>query len=460
MPDRRPDPDELLVRVREQEARRTRGKLKVFFGAAAGVGKTYAMLEAARAQRAAGVDVVAGVVETHHRAETEALLAGVEILPRRRIEYRGSTLEEFDLDAALARRPGVLLVDELAHTNAPETRHPKRYQDVLELLEAGITVYTTLNVQHLESLNDVVAKITGVVVRETVPDSVFEQADEVELLDLPAEDLRQRLREGKVYVPEQAAEAARHFFREGNLIALRELALRRTADRVDAQMQRYRRDHAIQTTWPVAERILVCVGPSPFSAQLVRAGRRLATRLGAEWMVAYIETPGGALGDGPALRAVERHHGVPAGRRRRVDADAARRLGPGVHPQRGGLRLLLRAPVFHVRGGRFPVPPDVRGHARGGAGRQRAHGAGPRPGGGCRRPRAADLGRVRDEPRAGRHPRDPATARRVPPAPGRGVRGADRASAPRRHRRAGAAGVDARPLLPGSERQGRRPVGD
>src|SRR5437660_1562538 len=173
-------------------------------------------------------------------------------------------------------------------------RHAKRWQDVLELLDAGITVNTTLNVQHLESLNDVVAKITGVVVRETVPDSVFEQADEVELVDLPAEDLRQRLRDGKVYVPEQAAEAARHFFREGNLIALRELALRRTADRVDAQMQRYRQDHAIQTTWPVAERILVCVGPSPFSAQLVRAGRRLATRLGAEWLVASIETPGGA----------------------------------------------------------------------------------------------------------------------------------------------------------------------
>src|SRR5205814_398412 len=190
-------------------------------------------------------DVVAGVVETHHRAETEALLAGLEILPRRRVEYRGATLEELDLDAALARRPGVLLVDELAHTNAPESRHPKRYQDVLELLHAGIDVYTTLNVQHLESLNDLVAKITGVVVRETVPDSVLDEADDVELVDLPAEDLRRRLKEGKVYVPEQAAEAAEHFFREGNLIALRELALRHTAERVDAKMQRYRREHAI-----------------------------------------------------------------------------------------------------------------------------------------------------------------------------------------------------------------------
>ena len=302
----RPDPEALLARVKEEEARRTRGRLKIFFGAAAGVGKTHAMLEAARIQRAAGVDVVAGVVETHTRAETEALLAGLEVLPPRIVEYRGAPLREFDLDAALARRPAVILVDELAHTNAPGGRHAKRWQDVLELLDAGITVNTTLNVQHLESLNDVVAKITGVVVRETVPDSVFEQADEVELVDLPAEDLRQRLRDGKVYVPEQAAEAARHFFREGNLIALRELALRRTADRVDAQMQRYRRDHAIQTTWPVAERILVCVGPSPFSAQLVRAGRRLATRLGAEWMVAYIETPGGArLAEDARARVLE-----------------------------------------------------------------------------------------------------------------------------------------------------------
>src|SRR5207253_6667682 len=287
----RPDPEALLARVKDEEARRARGKLKIFFGAAAGVGKTYAMLEAARIQRAAGVDLVAGVVETHKRAETEALLAGLEILPPRVVEYRGASLREFDLDAALARRPAVILVDELAHTNAPGSRHAKRWRDVLELLEAGITVYTTLNVQHIESLNDVVAKITGVVVRETVPDSVFEQADDVELVDLPAEDLRQRLREGKVYVPEQAAEAARHFFREGNLIALRELALRRTADRVDAQMQLYRRDHAIAETWPTTERILVCVSPSPLAVRLVRAARRMAVRLRAEWLVVYVETP-------------------------------------------------------------------------------------------------------------------------------------------------------------------------
>src|SRR5947199_6705808 len=290
MPDRRPNPDAFLARVKEQEARRARGKLKVFFGAAAGVGKTYAMLEAARAQRAAGVEVVAGVIETHRRAETEALLEGFGTVPRRRVEYRGTTLEEFDLDVALARHPALMLVDEIAHTNAPESRHAKRWQDVIELLDAGIDVYTTLNVQHLESLNDLVAKITGVVVRETVPDSVLEQADEVELVDLPADDLRRRLKEGKVYVAHQAAEAVEHFFREGNLNALRELALRHTAERVDAKMQRYRREHAIDTVWPVAERVLVCIGPSPASARLVRAGRRLAAQLEAPWVVAYVET--------------------------------------------------------------------------------------------------------------------------------------------------------------------------
>src|SRR5215470_3432623 len=258
MADRRPDPDELLVRLTEQEARRARGKLKIFFGFAAGVGKTYAMLEAARAQRGAGIDVVAGIVETHHRVETEALPTGLEILPRRRVDYRGTVLEEFDLDAALARHPALLLVDELAHTNAPESRHAKRWQDVMELLDAGIDVFTTVNVQHVESLNDVVAKVTGVVVRETVPDSVLEQADEVELIDLPPDNLLERLREGKVYVPAQAEEAMRSFFRKGNLIALREMALRETAQRVDAQMRTYMREHAIGTTWPVAERLLVC----------------------------------------------------------------------------------------------------------------------------------------------------------------------------------------------------------
>ena len=291
MTDERPDPEALLARVKEEEARARRGKLKVFFGAAAGVGKTYAMLEAAREQHDDGVDVVVGYVELHGRAETEALLEKLELLPRRNVEYRGTTLPEFDLDAALARRPTLILVDELAHTNAPGCRHAKRWQDVVELLEAGIDVYTTVNVQHVESLNDVVAKITGVVMRETVPDSVFERADEVELIDLPPDDLLQRFREGKVYVPGQAQEAVANFFRKGNLIALRELALRRTAERVDAQMRVYRREHAIDRVWPTAERVLVCVGATPYSTRLVRAAKRMADQLGAEWIAATVETP-------------------------------------------------------------------------------------------------------------------------------------------------------------------------
>ena len=289
--EQRPDPDALLARVKEEEARQTRGKLKVFLGAAAGVGKTYAMLEAARERRAEGVDIVVGWVETHGRAETEALLEGFEILLPRRLEYRGTTVKGFDLDAALLRRPTLILVDELAHTHASGARHAKRWQDVMELLDAGIHVYTTLNVQHLESLNDLVAKITGVVVRETVPDSVLEQADEVELIDLPPDDLLQRLKEGKVYVPEQAKEAIHNFFRKGNLTALRELALRRTAERVDADVRLYMRDHAIPKTWPVTERLIVCVSPSPHSAAIVRAAKRMATGLRAEWIVAYVETP-------------------------------------------------------------------------------------------------------------------------------------------------------------------------
>lgn len=291
MSERRLDPDVLLARVKEEEARQQRGKLKIFLGAAAGVGKTYAMLEAAREQREAGVDVVAGWVETHGRAETEALLDGLEILPPRLVEHRGITLREFDLDGALARRPTLILLDELAHTNAPESRHAKRWQDALELVAAGIDVYSTVNVQHVESLNDVVARITGVLVRETVPDSVLEQADEVELIDLPPDDLLERLREGKVYVSEQAQEAVEHFFRKGNLIALRELALRHAAAHVDAQMRVYMREHDIRKIWPAAERLVVCVGPSPLSARLVRAVKRMAARLDAEWIAAYVETP-------------------------------------------------------------------------------------------------------------------------------------------------------------------------
>jgi len=291
MDSNRPDPDELLARVQAEEARRRHGKLKIFFGASAGVGKTYAMLEAAHERCLDGTDVVVGWVDTHGRAETEALLEGLETIPRRPMPYRGTVLYEFDLDAALARHPALILVDELAHTNAPGSRHAKRWQDMEELLEAGIDVYSTVNVQHLESLNDSVAQITGVIVRETIPDSILERVDEVELIDLPPDDLLQRLREGKVYVPHQAERAARNFFRKGNLIALREMALRQTADRVDAQMQAYMRDHAITRTWPAGERLLVCVSPSPLSARLVRAARRMAAGLRADWLVVYVETP-------------------------------------------------------------------------------------------------------------------------------------------------------------------------
>jgi two-component system, OmpR family, sensor histidine kinase KdpD len=287
----RPDPDALLRRLREEEARRKRGQLKIFFGASPGVGKTFSMLEAARAKRADGIDVVVGIVETHGRAETAHLLEGLEIIPRRATEYRGTRLEEFDLDAALARHPALLLLDELAHSNAPGSRHDKRWQDVDELLAAGINVYTTLNIQHIESLNDVVAQITGIKVRETVPDSLLERADEVELVDVTADVLQQRLREGKVYVPEQAGRAIDRFFRKGNLIALRELALRRTAERVDAQMRGYMAEQGIRETWAAAERLLVCVGPSLTAIQLVRATRRMAARLHADWIAVHVETP-------------------------------------------------------------------------------------------------------------------------------------------------------------------------
>jgi two-component system, OmpR family, sensor histidine kinase KdpD len=287
--ERRPDPDELLARVNREEEERRRGRLKVFFGSAPGVGKTYAMLESSRLRKSEGIDVVVGWAETHGRAETAALLEGQEILPPLLLSYRGKELREFDLDGALERRPGLILVDELAHTNAPGSRHAKRWQDVQELLAAGIDVYTTINVQHIESLNGVVAQITGVSVAERVPDSVFEQADEVELVDLPADELIQRMKEGKVYFPQLAEQALGSFFRPGNLIALRELALRRTADRVDLQMQRYRKDHAVGETWPAAERVLVCLGPSPYGQHLVRSARLLASRLKAEWIALYVE---------------------------------------------------------------------------------------------------------------------------------------------------------------------------
>ncbi|MBL9027342.1 MAG: sensor histidine kinase KdpD [Myxococcales bacterium] len=288
----RPDPESLLHRAKAEEERKTRAKLRVFFGFAPGVGKTYAMLESAQRLAAQGVDLVVGAVETHGRKETDALLRGLDVLPRKRLTYRSRELDEFDLDGALIRRPTVLLLDELAHTNVPGSRHKKRWQDVMELLEAGIEVHTTLNVQHVESLNDVVAQITHVTVRETVPDSMLERADTIELVDLPPEELLQRLAEGKVYLGEQAARAGQNFFRRGNLLALRELALRRTAERVDADVQSYRAEHGVTDTWPTIERILVCVGPAPGSARLVRAARRMAAGLRAPWVAAYVEASG------------------------------------------------------------------------------------------------------------------------------------------------------------------------
>ncbi|WNV07449.1 sensor histidine kinase KdpD [Tardiphaga sp. 709] len=287
-PDQRPSPEALLETARREEG--AAGRLKIFVGAAPGVGKTYEMLQSAHARRKAGVDVVVGVVETHGRAETEALLTGLEVIPRRRIDHKGQVLEEMDLDALIARRPQIALVDELAHTNAPGSRHPKRYLDVAELLAAGIDVYTAVNIQHIESLNDVVAQITHVRVRETVPDSVFDRADAIELIDLTPDDLIQRLKEGKVYVPKQAERALEHYFSPGNLTALRELALRRTADRVDEQLLTHMQANAIAGPWAAGERILVCISEDPRSAGLVRYTKRLADRLHAPWTAVSIET--------------------------------------------------------------------------------------------------------------------------------------------------------------------------
>jgi two-component system, OmpR family, sensor histidine kinase KdpD len=303
----RVDPDELLRRVRAEERKASRGQLVVFFGAAPGVGKTYSMLESARSERDLKRDVVVGIVETHGRFDTGALVIGLELLPRRKVDHRGVTVEEFDLDAALARKPGLILVDELAHTNAPGSRHAKRWQDVEELLDAGIDVYTTLNVQHVESLNDVIAQITGVVVRETVPDRILEEATEVRLIDLPTESLLERLQGGLVYRPEQAERAAESFFRKGNLIALRELALRSVAERVDADMRLYKAEHGIERVWPIAERVLVCVSPSPSSARLVRAARRMATSLHGGCVAVFVETPASLRMSSADRRRLQEH---------------------------------------------------------------------------------------------------------------------------------------------------------
>ncbi|MDE2212073.1 MAG: two-component system sensor histidine kinase KdbD, partial [Betaproteobacteria bacterium] len=291
MTTQRPNPDELLSRIKEAEVRSARGKLKIFFGSSAGVGKTYAMLSAAQQQVLQGVDVVVGIVETHGRKETEALLQGLECLPLKEIQHHGRSLHEFDIDQALERKPGLILVDELAHSNVAGSRHPKRWQDVEELLSSGVNVYTTVNVQHLETLNDVVGGITGIRVWETVPDHVFDAADEVVLVDLPPDELLQRLKDGKVYLPHQAERAIQNFFRKGNLIALRELALRRTADRVDNQMIQYRRDQSVLSVWQTREMLLACIGPGEGSDRIIRNTARLAAKLGVPWHVIYVETP-------------------------------------------------------------------------------------------------------------------------------------------------------------------------
>ena len=287
----RPDPDELLQRLRQAEQHGARGRLRIYFGACAGVGKTYAMLSAAQRERKEGRDIVAGVIETHGRRETAELLAGLEQLPLREVAYRGRTLSEFDLDAALARRPAVVLVDELAHSNVDGSRHPKRWQDVQELLGAGIDVWSALNVQHLESLNGTVGTITGIRVNETVPDTVLDAADEIILVDVTPDELTARLKAGKVYLPQQAERAAQNFFRKGNLIALREIALRRTAEHVEDDVRSYRAEKSIAPVWNTEGALLACIGPRQGAEQTVRTAARLAGQLNVRWHAVYVETP-------------------------------------------------------------------------------------------------------------------------------------------------------------------------
>ena len=296
----RASPDALLARANKEG----RGRLKIFLGAAPGVGKTYAMLTAAHGEKAGGRDVVAGLVETHGRVETEQLVAGLEILPRKPIIYRNQVMKEFDLDAALARRPSLLLVDEYAHANVPGSRHPKRWQDVDELLHAGIDVWTTLNIQHLESLNDVIQKITKVRVRETVPDTVFDKADEIVLVDFPPDELLKRLAQGKIYVQDTAARAVDNFFRPQNLTALRELALRRAAERIDNELIEHMQAQAIEGPWAAGERILACIGPDPISPAVVRTAKRLADLMDAPWLAVTVERPGAIL-DGAARQRLD-----------------------------------------------------------------------------------------------------------------------------------------------------------
>src|SRR5580658_3154418 len=305
MADERPDPDALLASLNREEQRSKRGKLKVFFGMCPGVGKTFAMLRAAQQELHDGVDLVVGVVETHGRVETEALLADLPLFPRKEIAYKNIKLTEMDLESLLERKPQLVLVDEFAHTNAPGSRHPKRYQDVVELLDGGIDVHTTLNVQHIESRADAVRQITGATVHETVPDSVFGLADQIELVDITPEALRERLSEGKVYLEGRAAAAAENFFKDTHLTALRELALRFVAEHVDKRLREMRSGSALKTVWRSGERLLVAVGSSPFSTQLVRWTRRMAASQGASWIAVSVETS--RPPDEEALRRIERN---------------------------------------------------------------------------------------------------------------------------------------------------------
>jgi len=285
----RPDPDALLKEVQREEEKR--GRLKIFLGYAPGVGKTYTMLNEARVLKKRGEDVVLGIVETHGRIETEELLKGLEVIPRRSAEYQGIFLEELDVDAILKRRPAVVLVDELAHTNAPGSRHPKRYQDIEELLDSGIDVYTTVNIQHFESLNDVLEKITGIRMQETLPDTFLDRADEVQVIDIPLEELFERLKEGKVYIPVQARRAMENFFQRGNLVALRELMLTHVARKMDTELLNYMRAKAISGPWPAGERLMVCIAPSPYAKQLLRKGYTIAKEAHAEWYAVHVSTP-------------------------------------------------------------------------------------------------------------------------------------------------------------------------
>ncbi len=288
MEENRPSPEALLAQIQAEEDEAKRGKLKIFLGAAPGVGKTYSMLQEAHARKGEGVDIIVGIAETHGRQETAQFLKDIEILPKQNITYKGQVLQEFDLDGAIKRNPALILVDEMAHTNAPTCRHTKRWQDIEELLNRGIDVYTTLNIQHLESLNDVIQQITGIKVRETMPDSMLEQA-EIELVDLPPDDLLKRLEEGKIYFKEQAKLALKNFFKKSNLTALRELALRITAEQVNLDVMTERKYQEAQETWPTAEKLLVCIGPGEGAAKLIRAAKRLATNLHAEWMALYVD---------------------------------------------------------------------------------------------------------------------------------------------------------------------------